>query len=472
MSNHNRAQPWKMKGKYLLAALFVSLLPSPLAGQDAETLSQACDAGDMLSCESLGRAYEAGLGVTQDLARAVGLFQRACDGELMLGCNHLGSMYRTGAGVTPDLRIAASLYERACDGGMMEACANLGMSYERGDGVTQDAATAVTFYQRACDGGVTWTCDRSGIAREPDAGVAPVAGFRIAGLVADAETGDPLSEAIVDMPGLGIRVITDASGRVDFGELPVGQHPIKAERVGYEPLEGELLVPGDREVMIPLDRTALGDLEAPGRIVGRVLEGGREYGISDVAITVLTSTPVRTLSDPQGRFSLTDVETGLVDVQFERLGYAARTATVIVQPDGTVEINASMSAQPIELEPIEVVVRSRVLERNGFYQRGHLGYQLTRTEIEARNPIVTTSLLRTRMGVIVREGTFPPTVTGRAGCRLLIYLDGIRMDDDWDFNTIPPEWLEGMEVIKEPYVPPQYFSGGCGVVLIWMTRGA
>ena len=130
-----------------------------------------------------------------------------------------------------------------------------------------------------------------------------------------------------------------------------------------------------------------------------------------------------------------------------------------------------MSAQPIELEPIEVVVRSRILERNGFYQRGHLGYQLTRTEIEARNPIVTTSLLRTRMGVGVIEGTFgPPIVRGRANCRLLIYLDGLRID--WDFNTIPPEWLEGMEVIKEPYVPPQYFSGGCGVVLIWMTRGA
>ena len=143
MSDHNGAQPWKMKGKYLLVIFFVSQLPGPLAGQDAAELSQACDAGDMQSCDDLGLRYESGLDVTQDLERAVSLFQRACDGELMLGCNHLGSMYRTGAGVAQDLGTAVSFYERACDGGMMEGCANLGISYERGDGVTLDVATAM-----------------------------------------------------------------------------------------------------------------------------------------------------------------------------------------------------------------------------------------------------------------------------------------------------------------------------------------
>ena len=68
-----------MNSKSLLVVFFASLLPGPLAGQDAETLSQACDAGVIQSCDALGLRYEAGLDVTQDLARAVGLFQKACD---------------------------------------------------------------------------------------------------------------------------------------------------------------------------------------------------------------------------------------------------------------------------------------------------------------------------------------------------------------------------------------------------------
>ena len=459
-----------MNRKSLLVVFFASLLPGPLAGQDAEMLTQACDAGVMQSCDALGLRYEAGLDVTQDLARAVGLFQKACDGSLMLGCHHLGGMYRAGLGVRQDLGTAVSLYRRACDGGMMEACANLAISYERGDGVTQDGATAVSLYRRACEAEVTWACSRVEIADDPDAGVVRAYGFRITASVVDTGTRDPLSEAIVEMPAFGIRVITDRSGRVQFPVLPTGRHRLKAERVGYQVLEGELVVPGQLEVLIPLERTTIGDLGAPGRVVGWVLEGGREYGISDVAITVLTSTPVSTLSDPQGRFSLTDVETGLVDIQFERLGYAARTATVIVQPDGTVEIAASMSAQPIELEPIEVVVRSRVLEGNGFYRRSAVvGTQFTRADIEAFNPSFMSELFRR----VLEVRTYRGQVIGRRGCRLTIFLNGMRMDG-WDFESIPPNWLEGMEIYQGIGATPiEYqgfrFDGGqiCGVVLLW-----
>ncbi len=432
---------------------------------------RACDGGDMLGCATLGVSYERGDGVTQDPARAVSLYERACGGGEMLGCTNLGSMYRTGTGVTEDLGTAVSLYWLACDGGVMVSCINLAVSYERGEGVTPNVAIAVSLYQRACEAAVTLACDRIGVTYEPpDAEVASADGFGRAGWVVDTETRDPLDEAIVDVPELGIRVITDGSGRVELGELPTGRHRIYAERVAYEVMEGDLLVPGDREVTILMDRATLDDIRAPGRIVGRVLEGGREDGVSNVDITVLTSTPVRTLSDPRGRFDLTGVEPGLVEVRFERLGYRSRTATVIVQPAGTVQISASLSAQPIELEPIEVVVRSRFLERNGFYLRGFAGYQLTRREIAARKPVVTSSLLRTRMGVMVREGAFgPPTVIGRQGCQLPVFLNGVEMED-WDFNTIPPDWLEGMEVYKGAYVPPEYQSRSqnCGVVLLWM----
>jgi hypothetical protein len=272
----------------------------------------------------------------------------------------------------------------------------------------------------------------------------------------------------VDLVELGIRVITDESGRVELPDLPTGRHRLFVERVGYERMEGDLDIPDTRAFQLPLDRTTLGDPSAPGRIVGRVLEGGREFGVADVDITILTSPPVTTLSDSQGRFSLTDVETGLVEVRFERLGYAARTATVIVQPDKTIEIAASMSARPIELEAITVVVRSSALERNGFYQRANssAGTQFSREDIGAMNPIYISDLMIRIPGVHMEGGVLLGRLTGFGGiCEMRIFVDGLPMEG-WDFDNLPPNNLEAMEVYQGLSVPIQY-GPACGVVLFW-----
>ena len=44
-------------------------------------------------------------------------------------------------------------------------------------------------------------------------------GFPRSGRVADSETRLPLSGAIVELPELGIRMVSDALGRIDFGRL-------------------------------------------------------------------------------------------------------------------------------------------------------------------------------------------------------------------------------------------------------------
>ena len=464
-------------GGLMLACTHLGLVlqrddPDPDVIRDVETAAflyeRACDGGETLGCANLGVSYERGDGVIQDQARAVRLYEQACGDGQMLGCSNLGSMYRTGRGVAVDLGAAASLYFLACAGGTMVSCVNLAVSYERGDGVPEDVATAVSLYLRACEGGVTMACQRVGVTLEPAVRVAATDGFTRVGWVVDTDTNLPLSEAIVDLVELGIRVITDESGRVELPDLPTGRHRLFVERVGYERMEGDLDIPDTRGFQLPLDRTTLGDQSAPGRVVGRVVEGGREFGVADVDITMMTSPAITTLSDSQGRFSLTDVETGLVEVRFQRLGYAARTATVIVQPDKTIEIAATMSARPIELDPITVVVRSRTLERAGFYQRANssAGTRLTREDLVEMNVIYISDIfvrlpgVRVEDGVVVGRQTFFGTT-----CALQIFLDGLPMEG-WNFDTIPPEYLEAMEVYQGLSVPIQY-GPACGVVLFW-----
>ena len=304
-------------------------------------------------------------------------------------------------------------------------------------------------------------------------------GFLRSGRVADAETRDPLGETIVEVPELGIRVISDESGRVELGRLPAGLYRIRAERLGYEILEGELEVPWSAEFLILLDRATIDDPLAPGRIFGRVTEEGGSRGLADVDITVLSPTPVRRLSDRQGRFDLTDLEPGLVEVRFARLGYASRTTTLIVRPGRTVEVYASMSAEPIELEPVEVTVRSRYLERNGFYRRARTawGRQFTRRDLDAINAMFVSDLVWRVPGVSLRRTwTGVQAVSRRSAslsrgpCRLQTYLDGMPLFDS-DLDIITPEDLEAVEFYHGPGTPIQYSHHPCGVVLLWTRRG-
>ena len=308
-------------------------------------------------------------------------------------------------------------------------------------------------------------------------------GFLRSGQAEDSETRLPLSGAIVELPGLGIRMISDEAGRVDFGRLPIGLHRLTAERVGYDRINrGELPVPWDEDFLILLDRDPDYDPTAPGRIIGRVTEeGNRNRGVSDVDIMVLSPAGARTLSDGQGRFNLTDLEPGLVEVQFSHLGYTSRTTTVNVQPGGTVEVNAPMSAQPFELEPIEITVRSRYLDRNGFYRRARFywGKQYTRADLEKINPTYLSDLFWRVPGVRVQYGLNGTRVrSGRSrtfsspgGCVLPVYLDDVRMLD-WDLDSMNPEILEAVEVYRGIATPIQYQMGltSCGVVLLWTRR--
>ena len=300
-------------------------------------------------------------------------------------------------------------------------------------------------------------------------------GFPRSGQVADAETRTPLSGVIVELPELGIRVISNELGRVDLGRLPTGRHRLTAARVGYDGIGvGELPVPWDEDFLILLDRDPTYDPLVPGRIVGRVTEEGRDRGVSDVEVTVLSPARAGTVTDGRGRFDLRDLEPGLIEVQFTHLGYASRTTTLIVQPGRTVEINASMSAQPIELEPIEVTVRSAYLERNGFYRRSRLwGKQFTRTDLDEINPTYLSDVFWRIPGVTVeRRGFDAVAVSGRVtslsfgSCVLPVYVDGVRSFDA-DLDRFPPEWIGAMEVYHGISTPIEYGFQSCGVVLIW-----
>ncbi len=324
------------------------------------------------------------------------------------------------------------MYQQACAGGELVSCNVLGLMYLTGEGVTRDPARALPLYMRACDGGLSGACINLGVMYQ---------------------TGEGVTQNLARAAELYERACSS-------GDL-----------TGCD----NLLVLDPSDVIL-LDPTV--ERGAPGRIIGRVVdEQATNRGLSDVEVTMLGPRPAGTVTDARGRFILGDLEPGLVEVQFTHLGFAPRTATLTVHSGRTVEVNARLSTQPIELEGIEVTVRSAYLERKGFYQRAQrFGKQFTSDDMDALNAITVSDLLWRVPGVSSRQGpngaqavnTLRRTASTPDGCVMPVYLDDARMFD-FDINLLSTWSLDAMEVYTSANTPAQYSGGlgACGVILLW-----
>jgi hypothetical protein len=388
-------------------------------------------------------------------------------------------MNETGQGVPQDPARAAGLYQRACEGGELIGCTNVGLLYVTGVGLAPDTARAAGFFRVACEGGEQLGC---GLLRSILEASTPehVERFDKVGRVGDAETNNPLSDAAVELPELGIRIVTDENGRFALAAIPAGSHVIRVERLGYEELVGTVEIPGNPDFVMLMSAAETTDPFARGQVVGRVLEGP-ELGLANVEVSVVGQPRASTLSNQAGRFTIRDVNPGLLVVRFARLGYAPRSATVVVQPGRTAEVSATMAVQPIELEPVEVSIRSLDLERVGFYERadGGWGTQIGPGDLERLQPDQLSDALRWRVpGIQITQDFVGNTarVLGRrrvdqGACVLAVFVDGVRMGDP-DIDLIAPEAVAAVEIYQGVGTPMQYDQTQCGVVLIWTRQGA
>jgi Carboxypeptidase regulatory-like domain/TonB-dependent Receptor Plug Domain/Sel1 repeat len=424
--------------------------------------------------------------------RAERLYGSACDDGDLVACNVFGLMHETGTGVARDLNRARELYQRACDGGELAGCTNLGLIYGRGLGVSTDLERARGSYRVACYGGDTLGCDLLAALDSAQAGGPGTSDTRDTrylevGRVSDAVNARGLSNAMVEVPEVGLTVVSDDEGRVSLGRLPPGRYYITASRFGYESVDGTLEVPGSAEFLILMDRARIDDPLSTGRIEGRVTDAGSYEALSNVDVTVVGQERGRVLSDARGRFLLRDVKPGLVELQLQRIGYAPRTMMLVVQPGGTGQVTTTMSTEAIELAGINVTASasSAWLERNGFTERARRGQgrQFTREQLDRIHVYQVSDAVRHVPGVTVMPAgdSQTPQVPlhvvalnnrdqAHGFCVLPVFIDGIPQPTA-DLDQLPEDDIDAMEVYVGNDAPIQY-SGGqhCGAVLIWRKR--
>lgn len=216
---------------------------------------------------------------------------------------------------------------------------------------------------------------------------------------------------------------------------------------------------------------------------GLVLEHETGASIADATVALAPEPfqspgPLLRASGEDGGFLFETVPPGVYSLVVTRMGYQSFQDTLVVEPYSDLRIVVELSASPVELEPVVVVVpRSPAMA--GFYQRRQLGTGtfLTRDEIEEANPLFLSDLLLSVPGAtFVSRRSGGLEIRMRGGCRPSYWINGTRASDTSVSEIgidqiLSPHDVEAMEVYRgAAAVPVQFGPEACGAVVIWTRQ--
>jgi TPR repeat protein len=130
---------------------------------EAQVLFQdACDRGSQLGCAGLGTVFLSG---SKNPEKAIELLTRACEAKVGRACASLAVAYESGLGVARDGAKAMSIARDACTAGEHRACVLYGRALLFGDhGVTRDANRCRELAEKACAANIAAGCTLAGLA--------------------------------------------------------------------------------------------------------------------------------------------------------------------------------------------------------------------------------------------------------------------------------------------------------------------
>lgn len=224
---------------------------------------------------------------------------------------------------------------------------------------------------------------------------------------------------------------------------------------------------------------------AQGTLRGVVIDSASREPVASADVSIISLHMVAR-ADDHGRFSLTKLPAGPVELSVRRLGYQPQRETILLTGGnalggGVDSVLVALVAQPEVLSAIAVSSSERRRREwvEDFYVRRArgVGVFVTREDLEARNARVPTdvlnlpgvSVLHTRYGTTVR---FAGTSSTRRDCAPNLWLDGQRAAN-LELDDIPVNDIEGIELYHGPSTTPaQFWQGGlsntaCGTIVVW-----
>jgi len=202
----------------------------------------------------------------------------------------------------------------------------------------------------------------------------------------------------------------------------------------------------------------------------------RDVDVGIVALRRLTHT------DEHGRFAISKLALGDVELSVRRLGYEPRTLVIIVGALPIDTLRITLKSHPAVLAALSVnatEMRKREMIEDFYRRRARgLGQYVTRDEIDKRWGGVPSDMLRNTPGIRFvrvlgggRGVRFPNTSMTRRDCPPMIWIDGQKAPG-MEIDDIVLGDVEGMELYSGPSTTPMQFSqasnaNSCGTIVVW-----
>jgi TonB-linked SusC/RagA family outer membrane protein len=238
-------------------------------------------------------------------------------------------------------------------------------------------------------------------------------------------------------------------------------------------------------------------LAQTGRVTGTVTDSSSGQRIISATVSVVGKPNLAAITGPEGRFSISNVPAGPVQLRVQRLGYAPKVLSIAVQPGETQTINAALHIIAAQLNT--VVVSIGYGEANQRDVTGAVS-AVTTAALE-RSPVVSMDqiLQGTSAGVDVTTASSEPggalTVRIRGNSSItgngepLYVIDGFPIENDVEglsvgsggrsrttpsnpLATLNPSDIESITVLKDASSTAIYGARGAnGVVIITTKQG-
>ncbi len=214
---------------------------------------------------------------------------------------------------------------------------------------------------------------------------------------------------------------------------------------------------------------------AAGAIDGVVTDTNL-VSLADATASILGSS-VQVVTGANGRFRILALPAGQYILVVRRLGYAPSSTVLQVVGGDTLRMSFALERIMTALDTVTVTAKRYSMRMTEFEGRRKAGFGqfMTQGEIEKRNSVFTSDLVRTFTSVRVLPPSNGPghyAFSIRSGCAFKVFIDGVAVPTPTNLDDLPsPMNYAGIEVYSgAATIPLQYKTTGgsfCGVILFW-----
>lgn len=222
-------------------------------------------------------------------------------------------------------------------------------------------------------------------------------------------------------------------------------------------------------------------------VSGVVVDAESGTPVYDALVTI-RGTNLRVVTDPEGRFEVSGVPVGSLQLVLSHVAYGEHAQPLVVEASGSLDFQIRVSSRAIELAPLGVEVASRevqaqrasgtathVIDRATIEAFGTGGQGLL-SLLEGRIPSlrVHESCVEYRfLQQAVVEDPRNSEWTTTTSCRdITVYVDGVPdRQGSALLRLLSPQDVERIQVLSPAEAGLQYVAGGRGVILVETRRG-